>query len=117
MALMDDFIARFSEFDSAAVTTAWPALEAMWPCYYKFTYGSSNCVNEAIFQLIAHLFVVTSSESSAAKKVVSGQSVGSVSQSFAVVVPANGRKEFFGSTKYGQQFLVLTASRQGAFFV
>lgn len=117
MALIDDFKTRFPEFDTADVDTAWPGLEASWPCLYNATYGDSSCTDEAILNLIAHLFVVTSSAGSGAAMVASSQSVGSVSVTNVVDANASDRKSYFMSTKYGQLFFMMTQFRHGACFV
>lgn len=116
MPLQDDFKARFPEFTGADVDTAWTNLAASWPCYYNFEYGVSSCIDEAIFQLIAHLFAATS-DTSSPLRTVAGQSVGSISQTFSVASDTSDRASFFGSTKYGQMFLILTRARYGAVWV
>jgi hypothetical protein len=117
MALIDDFKARFPEFTPATVDTAWAGLEASWPCHYNFGYGLSDCSNETILQLIAHLFVLATSGGNGPSQAVSAQSVGSVSQTFSVPQNVSTQSSFYNSTKYGQQFAILIASRVGAFFV
>lgn len=120
MALIDDFKAAFPEFDTAVVDATFPGVASVYGCYYGAEYAANgSCDDKAILQLCAHLFVLrTGAENgqTAPSKSVASQSVGSVSVSY------NGgtfsdKSEFFNSTIYGQQFLMLTRSNQGAFFV
>lgn len=117
MALIDDFKARFPEFAPASVDAAWPNLEKAWPCFYGFEYGVDDCIDEIIAQLIAHLFVVASSPITGPAQAIGSQSVGAISVSYLTPPAPSQRQTFFGSTKYGQTFLMLTVARQGAFFV
>ena len=117
MSLIVDFKARFPEFSSAAVDAAWPNLEKAWPCFYGFEYGSDDSIDEIIAQLIAHLFVVATSPATAPVQGIGSQSVGAISVSYLTPPATSQRQSFFGSTKYGQMFLMLTVARQGAFFV
>lgn len=118
MALIDDFKTRFPEFDTAAVDTAWPTLETLWPCLYGGTYGTgSDCTDQAILLLIAHLFYIEDSGETGPVQTAASQSVGSVSVTYSVNNAMSDRNTFFSSTKYGQQFLLITGKRHGAFFV
>lgn len=122
MALIDDFKARFPEFQSADVDAAWPGLEASWPCYYGTTYGTSSCEDQIILNLIAHLFIVnfnggSSAAGPAPAMVASSKSVGSVSVTKVVDSNMSDQQSFFNSTRYGQQFNMMTRHRHGACFV
>ena len=111
-----DFLDRFPNFDTTQVNDKWPVLSKIWPCYYPNTdYGIDDCDDEAILNLVAHLFVTEISQSDAAFKDIQSQSVGSVSVSYNNN-GSNISKEFFNSTKYGQRFLQLIRARQGAVF-
>jgi len=115
MALIDDFKARFPEFDTAVVDQRLPILESVWPCYYGRPY--SGCNKEIVLNLVAHLLVLQSSPSAASVKEESSRSVGSVSVSFESRANTSNLSDFFGSTKYGQMFLMLTSTRRRAYFV
>lgn len=109
--------ARFPELDGTAVDTAWSNLSAMWPYYYGLSYSSSN--SEIVLNLIAHLFTVeTSAATSAApSRQVSGRSVDGQSVSYAAPAVVDATAAFFGSTIYGQRFLLLTRTRYGGIAV
>ena len=116
MALIDDFKTRFPQLDTAAIDVLWASLEASWPCYYGFEYGSNACTDEAILNLIAHLFVVEqeSQTSSGSQKDISSQSVGSVSVTYSGGSVDSSSIQFFNTTIYGQKFLMLIKNRMGA---
>ena len=116
MALIDDFKARFPQFDAAAIDSLWSSFEASWPCYYGFEYGNNACTDEAIFNLIAHLFVIEqeSQTSNGAKKDISSQSVGNVSVTYSGGGSDSSNVQFFNTTVYGQKFLMLIKNRMGA---
>ena len=115
MALIDDFKTRFPEFVSADVDAAWPGLEASWPCLYGGSYDVSDCDDEIILNLIAHLFSV--GQDSGPATIAASESVGSVSVTNYINQSMSNRESFFSSTKYGQQFTLMTQFRQGASFV
>jgi len=124
MALVDDFKARFPEFTPATVDSYWTALEVMWPAYYSANYTSAptnqseKTINEAIFNLIAHLFIAETDPDSASFQQAQSQSVGSVSESFQQGAQSSGlMTDFFRATKYGQRFLILTARNYGGIAV
>lgn len=116
MTLMDDFKARFPEFDPGAINAAWSGLESSWPCLYGGKYGVSDCEDEIILNLIGHLFTV-GEQSSGPATIASSESVGSVSVTNYINQSMTNRESFFSSTKYGQQFIMMTQFRQGAKFV
>lgn len=116
MALIDDFKARFPEFDTADADTYIPILEPLWPCYYGGSY--EGCDVEIILNLLAHLLVSELSTSIETIKDVASQSVGSVSVSYATAsTSTNERSDWLRSTKYGQRYLMLTRTRAGGVFV
>ena len=117
MALPEDFTAKYPTFNTPEFAALWPTIEGLLTCYYGCAYGSSDCADNIICLLIAHLATVSLSGQTGSEKTVVGQSVGNVSESFATPENQTQRATFFGSTIYGQQFLVLTASRIGTFFV
>jgi len=119
MSLIVDFKSKFPGFDSAKVDANWTLISELQPCFYNFVYGGSDCTDQAILFLLAHLFVgftdPTYSGSDAFRK-FSSKSVGSVSVSYS---PASGvpsqLQEFYGSTPYGTTFLMLIRPRMGVF--
>lgn len=115
MALIDDFKARFKEFDTAVVDEFMPILEPLYPCYYGGEYTSCN--KEKILNLLAHLMVLETNSSQSAVKDIQSQSVGEISVTYATAMTPSERNLFFNTTKYGQRFLLLTSSRIGGFFV
>ena len=117
MALIDDFKARFPEFTPADVDTAWSGLEASWPCLYGGAYDVSGCDDEIILNLIAHLFVLSQKTNNSPSLLSASKSVGSVSVSNYINQSMTNREAFFSSTKYGQQFNMMTQFRQGSAFV
>ncbi len=116
MALIDDFKARFPQFNTDTVDTLWSSLEASWPCYYCFEYGNNDCTDEAILNLIAHLFVIekASLTSNGPDKDISSQSVGNVSVTYSAGSGDSRNTQFFNTTIYGQKFLMLIKNRMGA---
>jgi len=118
VALIDDFKARFIEFETATVDTYLPILEPVYPAYYALSYTASAVTKEATLNLLAHLLVMETSTSSASVKDVQSKSVGSVSVSYANATQAGGELfDFFNSTKYGQRFMLLTRNRYGGMAV
>lgn len=125
MAIIDDFKARFPEFDTATVDTYLPAFVNVYSCYYGGNYDDGGCDQEIILNLLAHLLYSsygyngsTAGNASPIKGVAS-KSVGSVSVSYTAMAgnDASSYNVFFGSTKYGQAFLMLTRNNFGAVFV
>jgi hypothetical protein len=120
MALLDDFKARFPNIDPALADQYVPILENVYICYYSFQYDADNkCTQEAILNLIAHLLVLESKSSSASNRNTASKSADGLSVSYEAVSDATSseRTRFFNTTKYGQQFLILTSNRIGGFFV
>ena len=116
MPLVDDFKARFVEFEEADVDRLWPSLSLEWPCLYGADYGQDDCDDQIILNIIAHLLFIELQASQASRKDAVSKSVGSVSVSYAQ--GDSGRLfEYFNTTKYGQRALMLMNKNQGAFFV
>lgn len=115
MALIDDFKARFPEFETATVDTYLPILEPVWPSYYGVTYSTAS--KEAVLNLIAHLITMETSGSSGASQQVASVSVGSVSESYQAAASVSEGAVFWNSTKYGQRFRRLTQGRYGGIAV
>ena len=116
MTIIEDFKARFPEFDEAKVDESLPALEDVWPCYWGGNYD--DCGKEIVLNLLAHLLVVQTSPGSGNPKYTQSKSVGNLSVSYgAEFAPTSNRMSWFKTTKYGMQFWMLTRQRQGGFFV
>jgi len=116
MALIDDFKARFPEFDCADVDKYIPIIEPVWPYYYGGDYEDRGI--EIILNLVAHMIVVEKTGNSATVKDEQSKSVGSVSVTYVAGMASSSlRDDWLRSTKYGQRYLMLTRSRMGAVFV
>lgn len=97
MALIDDFKARFTEFDTVTVDAVFSSLESSYSSYFGGSYSSNV---ETILQLLAHLFVV---------ETVMNQAMG------GVIDDKNEDPEsFFRLSKYGQRYLALIKHNYGA---
>jgi hypothetical protein len=118
MALIDDFKARFPEFDSAKVDEIVPTLDGVWQCYYGGDY-ENPCDKEAVLMLMAHLFVEESSPGTEGPKETTNKAVGNVSVGFASGAGGamNRLWPHFGSSKYGKRFMLLINKNSGAVFV
>lgn len=117
MAFVDDFKARFPEFDTARVDAVVPTLEGVYPCYTGWSYNS-DCGKEIILQLVAHLFVVEESSGSSNVKSTQSKSVGNVSITYTQGYQGGGKDwDFFSTTKYGKKYLLLISRNYGGVFV
>lgn len=118
MAVIDDFKARFTEFDTSDVDTYLPALIEEYPYFYGGDYDESDNEKFIILYLLAHLLVgeLALQSGSGSDKIEASKSVGSVSVSFF-----NGQydkqDEFFMTTRYGMRYLRLIAKNLGARWV
>jgi hypothetical protein len=115
--LIDAFKLRFPELDTALVDAEVPGLVLVYKGYYNFEYGANDITDEAIFNLIAHLFLTETTPSVQALKEVASQGALGVSTSFTTSGVTGRLNEFFNWSKYGQRFLMLTQKRQGALLV
>lgn len=114
MTIQDDFTARFpDEFDQATVDQYLPVLTDVWPAYYGGRYEHNK---EIVLNLIAHLLVMETSSGTGPLQAAQSKSAGSVSASYHAR-QGGPLEDFFGATKYGQRYLMLTRSRVGGFFV
>lgn len=117
MAILDDFKARFPEFEATTVDTYMPILEPIWPCYYGGQYDDA-CDKEIVLNLLAHLMTSEISAGAEALKTTTSKSVGSVSVSYSEGYAATSeRNAWLKTTKYGARYMMLTSRRQGAVFV
>lgn len=120
MSLLDDFKVRFandSRLDLVAIEADWASLDPVWMCYYCFEYGQDDCTDEAIFNLIAHLWLAESSSKTAPIKSIASKSVSSVSVSYTASNDSSNNTLFFNTSIYGQRFLRIASQRMGGFFV
>jgi len=119
MSLIIDFKTQFPEFDITLVDSNWALITSLQPCLYNFKYGSANCTDQAILSLLAHLFVsyTDASYSGAdAFRRMASKSVGNVSVTYNMTsMNPSQLQEFYGSTPYGNTFLMLIRKRIGAF--
>ena len=116
MARIDDFKLRFPSFDIAVVDSLFPIIEPQTACYYNGDYDIL-CDKEIMMQLWAHLMSIENGSSDKSVRNQASKSVGSVSVSYEASQTEMGRMGFFNTTRYGQQFLFLISSNQGAVFV
>ena len=125
MSLLDDFKTRFANdpsLDLVAIENNWQAYDPVYMCYYCYEYPSSDtCVNEAIFQLIAHMSIVegdgTNGGGVAPIKDIESKSWASESVTYGAVDNQSPFYNYFNSTKYGQRFMMIIRPNQGAVFV
>lgn len=117
MALIDDFKARFPEFDTATVDQYIPILEGVYPCYYGGAY--EGCGVEIVLNLLGHLLTVETQTGAGSPKSTQSKSVGNVSINYSEGYAANSeRTAWFKTTKYGARYLLLTGNRGiGGYFV
>ena len=116
MALVDDFQARFQgAFTSEQIQYVLPIYADNWQCYYGGEYN--QCNQEIVLNLIAHLMVVDSRPSTAATRETTSRSADGVAVSYKASSGNSELSDFFGSTKYGQRFMLLTSTRRRAYFV
>ena len=117
MARIDDFKARFPNFDETVVDSLFSVIEPQTSCYYGGDYDNNACDKEIILQLWAHLLTIESRDDDKSVRNEASKSVGSVSVSYEASQAETGRMGWFNTTRYGQQFLFLTSSNGGAVFV
>jgi hypothetical protein len=117
MSLIDDFKARFPEFDVDVVDQYIPILEGVYPCYYGGDY-SDLCDKEIILNLLGHLLVSETKAGTGNVKSTQSKSVGNVSISYSAgYASTSERMAWFKTTRYGSRYLLLTRKRQGGVFV
>jgi len=114
MTVIDDFKARFPEFDTTEVDTYLPTLIELWTCYWGGTYV--DCGVEVVLNLLAHMFVQEIAGGSGALKDETSKSVGNVSASYSIKTESE-RSLWFRATRYGMRFLLLTMHDHGGYFV
>lgn len=116
MAKIDDFKARFPNFDTSVVDSLFPVIQDLAICYYGGSYDESPCEKEIILNLYAHLLTLENNATSETVRNQTSKSVGNVSVSFEASTEV-GTRGWFNTTRYGQQFLYLTSRNAGAIFV
>lgn len=116
MSLLDDFKTRFPPpaFPTAIADQWVPIYADVWQCYYGKPY--SGCTKEIILNLIAHLIFMETRPTANSVREKTSRTVGSVSVSSAAATTTGDMQDFFGTSKYGQRFMMLTMAR-GAYFV
>jgi hypothetical protein len=117
VALIDDFKARFSQFNSDSVDNVFPFLEKDYIYYYNFPYVEGGPKSEIILFLLAFLYKVEKSPSDGQKNQVRSASAKGVSSTFNVSDMSTEQRNFLNSNDYGQRFLRMANRRQGTFFV
>ena len=117
MSILDDFKARFPEFEIATVDQYIPILEPLWPCYWGGSYDEV-CGPEIVLNLLAHLLVGETLPGSGNIKSVQSKSVGSVSIAYSQGYAATSERDsWLQTTRYGIRYLLLTSRSAGGFFV
>ncbi len=114
MAILDDFKARFPEFDTTQVDTFLPTQIEVYPYYWGGEYTGRGV--EIVLNLLAHLLVQATSDGTGALQAASSKSVGSVSVGYNLQTRSE-RELWFRSTQYGMRFLFLTMYDRGGCFV
>lgn len=117
MAYIDDFKARFPEFDETTVDTYIPLISPSFPCFYGAIYGVGGCNDQVLLLLGAHLLTLEMRAGSGALKDVASRGVDGVSVSYTNWANYNSNDAFFNTTKYGQRYLQITKRNNGAIFV
>lgn len=117
MALTDDFMARFAEFDYATVSQYIPMLGSVYPCYYGGAY--EGCGKEIILNLLAHLITVETQKGFGNPRITQSKGVGNVSVSYSEGYASTSERDaWFKTTRYGAKYLILTANRGlGGYFL
>lgn len=115
MAILDDFKARFPLLNETQVDAILPALIDSYDCFYGGPY--EDCGVEITLQLLAHLFVLDTTPGNSPSRLQSSKSVGSISVGYEASNPEGQNQSFFGTTKYGQRYLMLISPSMGGFFV
>lgn len=121
MTVTTDFKARFPppQFTTLVVDQYIPIFEPLITCY--FVGGYEGCDKEITLQLLAHLITQelqatvggNTGVSGSSLRVESSVSVGSVSQSFEQSANDSEFGKNYSTTRYGQQFLLLTSHISG----
>jgi len=120
MSLLDDFKVRFAndkKLNLAAIEADWASLDPIWNCYYCFDYGQNACTDEAIFNLIAHLWIVESKSKASPIKSIASKSVAALSTSYTPGNDSSSNTLFYSTSIYGQRFMRIASQRMGGFFV
>jgi hypothetical protein len=113
--IMDDFKARFPQFDEPTIDAILPSLIAEYKSYYCREYTCET--QAAILQLLAHMYKLEIDDSDEAMRNVSSTSVDGVSESYEARNADTNLDIMFSTTKYGEKFLYLIQSDQGTYFV
>jgi len=114
MAVIDDFKARFPEFDTDEVDTYLPTLIGLWEYYWGGEYEDEGV--EIVLNLLAHMLVQETASGTGALKDETSKSVGNVSASYSIKTNSE-RSLWFRATRYGMAYLLLTMHDHGGSFV
>ena len=120
MALIDDIKTRFPMIDETTIDTYFPLYEDNYKCYYNAEYGDSDCDDEIILNLLAHLIVSADTATTTGgmpNLMAQSESVDGVSTSYAGMQLISLQDSFFFSTIYGQTYMMLISKNTGAYFV
>lgn len=112
--IKSDFWARFPEFSQSEDETYLDALENAWPFYYGREYEGNE---EIVLNLLAHLLIHEQTSGSGAIQNVTSESADGLSASYQGQESLSFYDHFWGSTKYGQRYLMLLRTVAGAYFV
>ena len=118
-----EFISKFPEI--TASVSEWNRATSLHKCFFGIEWNTTECDDNKILYLLAHLIVCIRSESSqqnAGIGIVSGKSVGSVSLNYAVTALTTKEQLIYGDflkTVYGRVYLSLSkgAYKGGGVFV
>ena len=112
MSLLSDFKTRFPDIGTVTADKYVGILEPVIPHYYGGAYDGVG--KEITLQLLAHLVTVESARGNGPTRSETSKSVGSVSVSYESATASGGALyDFFRTTRYGQQFLLLTRRNIG----
>ena len=120
MSLLDDFKVRFQndeKLDLPAIEDDWDSLDPQYKCYYGGVYGTDECTDEAIYNLIAHLWLAENNDSTSPIKDEASKSWGSESITYTQTDETSGMYSFFNSSIYGQRYLRIISPNRGGYFV
>jgi len=113
------FKTRFPEIDPVIVDAKFQFAIDEANCYYEGSCLGDTCNESAMCMLVAHLIIVDDTKTSAPFKDKASQAADGVSVSYvAGITDPSDINIFFGSSKYGQRFLILVKPcGMGGFFI
>ena len=115
MSLLTDLKIRFQDLDETAIDAYLPSYENVYQCYYNAEYGIDKCDDEIILNLLAHLISLdynasNSGDASIPADNIASESVGNVGTSYQLSgnVSTSDTINFFNTTRFGRQYILLT---------